>query len=195
MEQIKPRLINTKLLVALLIAMTLMACGNETSKQSADAEGFEVIENELKNKFGKDAYYTDLSIMYDKSIGNMVVVTVTENPESLKMGQWNLSQDTWRQSSEISLQVPSGSKASDFMFQLNDKISLSKLGELVEKSTKQLITEKNLDNPTLSIANVKFPKNGDLSKAEYSINLEPEHGGTTFSFYYKLDGELIKMDY
>ena len=47
----------------------------------------------------------------------------------------------------------------------------------------------------LSTAFIKFPKNGDISKTEYNINLKPENGGTTFRFNYKLNEELIKMDY
>ena len=175
--------------------LTLISCGGGTSKQPANAEGFTEIEKEIKNKFGKDAYYTKLNIMYDKSIGNIVSVTATESPESLKMGEWSLSQNSWRQSSEITLEVSKGSKATDFMFQLNDKINLTKLGELVEKSKKQLTAEKNIENPKLNTTHIYFPKNGDMSKAEYYVHLKPENGGTTFRFSYKLNGELIKMDY
>ncbi|MFK7781712.1 hypothetical protein [Psychroserpens sp.] len=183
-----------KLFLTLIVIILFSSCGSQTSHQEANADGFAIIENELKSKFGDTAYYTDLAIIYDESLGNSISVTVTASPESLTMGQWNLSQDSWQQNSEITLEVPQGTKASDFMFQLNDKISLSKLGELVEKSIEQLKAEKNLSNPKLSIAHVKFPKNGDISITEYAINLKPENGGTTFSFYYKLNGELIKMD-
>ena len=185
----------TQLILIALILTLVCSCGSGTSKQSANAEGFTNIEQELNSKFGNNAYYTDLSISYNSSIGNMISVTVTEDPESLKMGQWINSQDSWKQTSEITLEVPQGSKAADFMFQLNDAISLSQLGTLIEKSSEQLKSEKKLENPTLSIAHVKFPKNVEFSKAEYAINLKPENGGTTFSFYYKLNGELIKMDY
>lgn len=81
------------------------------------------------------------------------------------------------------------------MFQLDEKINLSKLGELVEKSSTQLKTEKDIENPTLHMASILFPKNGDVSKTEYLINLKPENGGTTFRFSYKLNGELLKMNY
>ena len=140
------------------------------------------------------AYYTDLNISYNTSIGNIVGVTVTKAPESLTMGQWNFVQNTWKQNSEITLEVPVESKAADFMYQLNDKINLSKLGELVEKSIKQLKEDKNIENPILSMAFIKFPKNGDRSNTEYAISLKPETGGTTFSFYYTLNGDLIKKD-
>lgn len=172
-----------------------ISCGGNTGDQPATAAGFSNIEKAIKSEFGNDAYFTDINIVYNKSIGNIVGVTVTKDPTSLKMGQWNQAQGTWKQNSEISLEVPKGTKAADFMYQLNDQINLKQLGSLVEKSKKQLQTEKNLDNPTLSIASIIFPKNGDISKTEYIVNLTPEHGGTTFHFYYKLNGDLRKMDY
>ena len=181
--------------LAVIAAMTLLSCGGEISDQPANAEGFGVMETELKSKFGDHAYYTKLTIMYIENIGNAISVITTEKPESLKMGEWSLSQGTWNQQSEITLEVPTGTKAADFMFQLNDHINLSKLGELVEKSSAQLKAEKNIENPTLSIAQIKFPKNGDISEMEYYINLKPENGGTAFSFFYKLNGDFIKMNY
>ncbi len=182
-------------LFVLSILLITSSCSESTRNQPATAEGFKALENEIKNQFGNDAYYTDLTITYNKSIGNIVGVTVTEDPESLKMGQWNLTQDTWRQNSDISIEVPKGTKASDYMFQLGETINLHKLGGLVEQSVQKLKDEKDLINPTLSIAGLNFPDNGDSLKAEYMINLQPENGGTTFSFYYSLDGNLIKMDY
>ncbi len=184
-----------KLIAIIAVIITsLISCGGGVSKQPANAEGFGAIEKEIKNKFGDNAYYTDLAITYNKSIGNIIGVTVTNNPESLKMGQWNSTQGSWKQNSEISLEVPKGSKAADFMFQLNEKINLTKLGELVEKSSLQLSNKQKIKNPELYMAFVKFPNNGDITKAEYTVMLKPENGGTTFTFFYKLNGELIKMD-
>ncbi len=194
--KLKPQMKKIKLIAIVVVTITsLISCGGGISKQPANAEGFGAIEKEIKNKFGENAYYTDLAITYNKSIGNIISVTVTDNPESLKMGEWNLSQNIWKQSSEITLEVPKGSKAADFMFQLNEKINLTKLGELVEKSSSQLTAEKSIENPTLSMAFVKFPKNGDFDKTEYTVMLKPENGGTTFTFFYTLKGELIKMNY
>lgn len=185
-----------KFLFMVIATATLISCGGGVSKQAANAEGFGEIEEELKNKFGDDAYYTDLNISHDKSIGNMISLTVTENPASLKMGEYVYSNHTsWKQNSEVTIEIPEGSQAKDFMFQLDDKISLKKLGELVEVSGKKLTAEKDIKNPHLKMAFVKFPKNGDMSKAQYNIDLTPENGGTTFSFQYRLNGELIEMDY
>lgn len=185
----------TKHIVLLITIGFLVSCAGGTSKQPANSKGFSEIEKELRNKFGENAYYTNLSISYDESIGNMIDVTISKDPSKLKMEEWSAAQNTWNQSSEITLEVPEGSKASDFMFQLNEQINLTKLGELVEKSVKKLQTEKNIENPTLNMAFVKFPDNGDISKAEYTVMLKPKNGGTNFTFFYKLNGEFIKMDY
>ncbi len=184
------KLISTVTIIALLIS-----CGNSTGKESPDKEGFTAIEQNIKDEFGEDAYFTDLTITYNKAIGNIIGVTVTKEPTSLKMGQWNATQGNWTQNSEITLEVPQGTKAADFMFQLDEKINLSKLGELVQASIETLKNEKDIKNPTLQMAAIKFPKNGDVAKTEYLIMLQPENGGTTFSFQYKLNGDLIKMDY
>lgn len=193
MKNFTPKLKRLNLLLVLLLHVT--SCSNSIQNQPATADGFQNIENALKDQFGKGAYYTDLTVTYNKSIGNIVGVTVTEIPESLKMGQWNLTQGNWQQNSDIIIEVPVGTKASDYMFQLGDTISLSKLGALVEQSIQKLKDEKDIKNPILSIAGLNFPDNGDISKAQYMINLQPERGGTTFSFYYTLEGDLTKMDF
>lgn len=188
----------TKIYTTVLLLFSifiLSSCGGNSSNQEATAAGFSEIENQIKEKFGKDAYYTDLSVLFIEGIGNSISVTVTDSPESLKMGQWDLSQNTWTQRSEVTLEIPENSQAKDFMFQLNETINLKKLGELVEKSKSTLFKQKKIDDSKLHIASIQFPDNGDLSKANYSINLKPENGGTTFSFSYTLAGELINMDY
>ncbi|MEZ4796078.1 MAG: hypothetical protein R2785_02805 [Flavobacteriaceae bacterium] len=192
-SQIKLKNVN---LLTLLIAFAIfISCEKGINKQSATANGFSIIEKELKSKFGENAYYTDLLVIYNASIGNIISVTVSEVPESLKMEQWNASQGAWKQNQDISIEVPLGSKASDFMFQLNDTINLTKLGALVERSNSELITQKNIENPKLYIASIKFPKNGDVSKTEYIVVLKPEMGRTSFTFSYNIDEELIKIDY
>ncbi|WP_186754072.1 hypothetical protein [Echinicola salinicaeni] len=178
-----------------LLLTFLNACGSGASIQEANADGFLVIEEALKDQFGEDAYFTDLTISHRQSIGNIISVTVTSDPSSLKMGQWTQSNDSWTQTSDIRLEVPEGMNASDFMFQLGDPIDLGRLGDLVEKSKDKLEEEKEIQNPSLQMAIVKIPKDGVRSKIEYLILLQPENGGTTFTYSYDLNGNFISMDY
>lgn len=183
------------LALAFWVASALFSCSGNVSDLPATAEGFSKIEEALKSKFGDAAFYTDINIVHDKSVGNIVGVTVTKDPESLGMGQWNHIQGNWTQNSEISLEVPPGTQAADFMFQLNEELNLSTLGRLIEESKVQLKREKKLENPKMTMASILFPKNGEAAKTQYLIDLQPENGGTTFSFYYNLSGELNEMDY
>ena len=183
-----------KLSIAMMAFVTLISCGGASNAES-NAKGFTALQDELKSEFGENAYYTKLSILHVESIGNSIAATVTKDPSSLKMGEWSYTQGSWTQSSELTLEISEGSKAEDFMFQLGDKINLTKLGELVETSKKKLTAEKQIENPRLNMAFVKIPRSQDISKAQYSVSLEPENGGTSFSFFYKLDGEFIEMNY
>ncbi len=182
-------------LTILMIAITLVSCSGDVAKQPATSDGFTGIEKELKNEFGDDAYYTELTIIYNESIGNSISATVTDAPESLKMGQWTYSLGNWKQTSELSLELPQGTKAADFMFQLDKKIGLRRLGELVEKSSKKLNETKDINNPRLEMAFIKYPKNGNANEAQYIVKLQPEHGGTSFTFSYQMDGSFLEMDY
>lgn len=178
-----------------IATITVISCGGGAAKQPATADGFAGIEEELKNEFSDGAYYTELVIIYNETIGNSISTTVTVDPESLKMGQWTYSMGNWTQTSEITLEVPQGTKAADFMFQLGEKVNLATLGDLVEKSKAQLTDEKNIENPSLHMAMVKMPKDGDEAKMEYVVMVKPENGGTTFTYSYGLNGQLIDVNY
>ena len=81
------------------------------------------------------------------------------------MGSHGYSNHTsWKQNSEIILEVPEGAKASDFMFQLDEKINLKKLGELVETSKQKLTAEKSIDNPHLEMAFIKFMPQSEIAE-------------------------------
>ena len=180
-----------KLSTMIFASLAMLSCGSSLSS----SESLSDIETQLNSQFGDNAYYTEISITHNKAIGHIVNAVVTDSPESLQMGQWTQTQGTWTQTSNISIEIPEGTKAADFMFQLTGDINLKKLDQLVEDSKKNLSEEKQIKNPTLHMAFIKYPDTGEVSKAEYMVMLQPEHGGTTFTYAYTIGGELINMDY
>jgi hypothetical protein len=81
------------------------------------------------------------------------------------------------------------------MYKLTGYITLEKLEELIEKAKTHLAKEKGIKESKLALAAIKYPEVAEGAEAEFLINLEPDTGGTTFSYLYNLSGELIEMDY
>lgn len=177
-----------------IVAITFTAC-NQTEKGGYQtAESFGNLKKELTDKFGKDAYYTDFNVTNNDN-GIVVSVTETKNPSSLKMEQWTSLNGGWTQNSEVTLEISGGAKAEDFMFQLDKIMNIELLGKLIEQSKQKVITEKKIKEITVKTVMMNAPKDGNFNTTKYFITLEPKQGGTTFNFWYNLDGTLDKFDY
>jgi hypothetical protein len=169
----------------------LFSCGSEGST----SQSFSSVKENIENKFGSDAYFSELSVTHNESIGYIINVMTTNDPESNKMAEWTYSNGDWTQTSDVSLEVPDGYSAEDFMYKLTGYITLEKLEELIEKAKTHLAKEKGIKESKLALAAIKYPEVAEGAEAEFLINLEPDTGGTTFSYLYNLSGELIEMDY
>ncbi|TPN81216.1 hypothetical protein [Aquimarina algicola] len=180
-----------KLILVIATGLLLCSCGG---KLSDDKAGFQEIESKLNDKFGDDAFYTSIMVAYTEQIGMLVDATGTDDPESLKLEEWNWVQNNWTQKSDVTLEI-TGGEAKDFMFTLGDKISISKLGELAETAKKKLKDEKEIDEAIVTVARIDSPNDGDKSKLGYNLTLEPKNGGTSFHFSYDLDGNLKDFTY
>lgn len=182
----------TQIFCALGLALTLFSCGKNTDYQ--DATSIAEFKNELIDKFGKDAYYTNIGIMNSKT-GSVVNVSETSNPSSLKMSEWTKLQGTWKETAEISLEVSGDTNPAEFMFKLGEKVDLDLVGKLVEQSKQKVASEKNIKELYVKNIFINAPKNGNLDEMVYHIAIEPKNGGTTFTFFYHLDGSLKDFSY
>lgn len=184
--------IRNLLLVAVSI-FTLVSCGSGGG--SGSDQDFSSVKENIEDKFGADAYFTELSVTHNDAIGYIINVMTTNDPASLKMAEWTYSNGDWKQTSDVFLEIPEGYAAEDFMFKLAGYITLEKLDKLIEKSKTHLAKEKGIEKSKLALAAIKYPEVAEGAEAEFIINLQPETGGTTFAFSYDLEGELIEMDY
>lgn len=175
--------------------LAVVSCGIGPKNYSQDAAGMEAWGEDMKAKFGADAWYTQLGLSYSDGTPG-VTVTETDDPASLKMREWIWSNYAgWKQTSDVTLEIEDGTPAEVFMFQLDKEVSIKMVGELVEKSKTQLTAEKNIDNPRIKTVFMSAPDDGDKSRMRIDITLEPENGGTRFRFEYNLAGELESFDY
>lgn len=181
----------TRLFCALGAAVVLFSCKN-TDYQ--DASTITELKNELQSKFGKEAYYTQISVTNSKT-GSVVVVSQTSDPASLKMSDWTKLQGFWKETAEIALEVSEGVNPADFMFKLGEKVDLDLVGKLVDQSKEKVISEKKIKDVFVKHININAPNDGDFSRMFYYISIEPKGGGTTFTFYYDLQGNLTRFDY
>lgn len=169
-----------------------------TTVYTSDAAGFEKLQNDMKSKFGDDAYYSGFSVGYTpegNSKGLTPTIEVTNDPESLMLEGWVYSSYAgWVNNTEITMEIPEDTEATEFLFQLDGQFDLKKLGELVELSAEKLAKEKNIENAQLSMATYSTG-DGPVEDATIMILMQPENGGTNFTFQYDLDGELISFNY
>lgn len=174
------------------MALLVASCGLVSKNYTQDAAGIEMLGEDLKDKFGTDAWYTDLGLGYSDGVP-VVSATETDDPASLKMREWGwTSRIGWRQISDVTLKIEDGVPAETFMFQLGGEVDMKFVGELVEKSKEKLTVEKNIAKPRIKLVDVSTRDGGDIS---IFITLEPENGGTAFRFFYNLAGELVRFDY
>ena len=202
-NKVRTSKVKQKFLYVLCMCVSLLfatSCGSNVSKLSTDAEGFEKIQQELISKFGADAYYDQIYIGNNLPAnrpggGIWIHVNVTNKPESLKMEEWAYASHTgWKQTSDITVEIPDDTDMKEFLFQLKGKFDLKKVGEMVESSAKKLADEKNLKNAVMNSAMLNT-YNRPTSETRVHIDMTPENGGTKFGFKYDLDGNLEDFSY
>jgi hypothetical protein len=186
-------------LVALLICIVIgmNACSLVSSlgsSYSTSKEGFEKLGKDLESKFGKESYYTDITLSYDKTVGDMLNIKVAKDPNTLTMEEHNYMRGVWQKKSDITLEIEGGANPKEFMMTL-DEAKLNTVWPLIEQSKKKLLDEKKLAETVLKMITIQVPDNGEKTTTTIYILLEPKTGGTQFSFVYDLSGKLVSFNY
>lgn len=174
------------------LAVAFISCGKKKAYDNADALG--KLKTELVDKFGKDAHYTNFNVINDEN-GTVVSVTVTKDPSSLKMEQWTSVNGSWKQNSEVTLEISGSAKAEEFMFKLDKIMDIDLLAKCVEEAKKKVVAEKKIAEVSVNTIGMNAPSDGNFNTTKYFITIKPKQGGTSFNFWYNLDGTLDKFDY
>jgi len=183
------------LLSGLIVTLFLQSCGKSYTH---DAAGMKMLNQDLIEKFGADAWYTNVSYSVSPDNKNIYVVSadLTDNPESLTQDRWLKEDNTWQKVAKVNLDIQNGA-ARDYMFQLDrGHISLETLGKLITDTRTTLEKEKSLTGLKLRIA-IVATSNVVLSQQErfsYTVILEDEEGNT-YSATYDLDGKVRNRNF
>ncbi|HCO67345.1 MAG TPA: hypothetical protein DIT04_06275 [Dysgonomonas sp.] len=187
-------------LTGFILSLFFFISCNSEPKYTQDVSGFEMIQNDLQKRFGADAYYTDISIINsptaESGTGISLHLTVTKDPQSMKMQEWIYNPHTsWNNTTNITLKIPEGDNATSYMYQLGEKFDLKKIGQLIDNSARKIEEEKNIEKVVLDRVLLKTPDNADVSETTVFIRMKPHNGGTSFNFRYDLEGKLLAFDY
>ncbi len=183
------------LLLGIVTALFLQSCGKSYTH---DAPGIKELNQDLKEKFGADAWYTNVSYSVSPDNKNIYVVSAdqTDNPESLMQERWLKEGNTWQKIAKVNLDIQNGAPR-DYMFQLDQGgISLETLGQLITDTRDSLQKEKGLTELKLKIAivatsNIVLNKNDRYS---YTVIFEdPENN--SYSATYDLNGKIKNRNF
>ncbi len=182
-----------KKITYILILSLIIACGKKKDF-TKNAASIKDLKQELINKFGKEAFYTELAVINNEN-GITVKANTTKDPSSLKMESWNYFNGAWNQTAKITLELSGDSKAADYMYKLNREIvNFDLLGKLVEQSKNKVIEEKKIKEVFINSIFINAPNDGDFNNMEYYLTVISESDGASFNFWYKMDGTLRKFD-
>jgi len=149
------------------------------------------MNEELKNKFGENAWYTSIVIRGKNGTNNTITVDQTDDPNSLKQEQFSYSNGFWEKKTDISLRIDGG-QPQDYMFQLDKEVSIEKLYALMEESLATLEKEEGVSDAHVSFTSIKS-SNEMTRKVDgiiYTISLYSNGENKSYSFVYNLNGEL-----
>ncbi len=183
-------------LVLLACSTFLYCCKPKKEKAFQTGEGITGVVSKLNDAFGKDAYYTDITISFVKNVGTTVSATGTKDPGSAKLTSKLNAGGDWQDVSDVTLEVSGGAKPADFMFTLAQVDGLKKVPDMVKVAIETVKKEKNFDVVAEHVS-VKYPsrKLSPNDSWNYSVNLAPENGGTSFIALFDDKGQYQRIIY
>lgn len=156
--------------------------------------GMAVLDKEIKEEFGKDAWFTRIELSNKSGSDDAISLDMSKDPNSLQQEQWTQYHGIWNKEANVTLSVQ-GAEPKAFMFQLDKEASLPMLGELMEKSVAQLRTEKGIEDPQVIFGQIRsnHAMNDKHSGIMYHIAIESKKAAKSFYFIYDLDGHLVSL--
>lgn len=172
-------------------ALSLVACKGNYEHNAA---GFKELNEELKSKFGAEAYYTiiNMSAAGDETMGYTVFVDKTDSLDDIRQERWVLDGGSWMSGGFANMQVDRNNP-NDYKFQLDKEVKVELLGQLITDSKAAFIAENKGDKPVMKLAQVNTNTTVTDEKTKYRYTVKLAQSGTNdeHSYTYDRDGKLI----
>lgn len=160
---------------------------------SYDEVGMEKLEQILEQKFGQDAWYSEITVLSQSEDETLIRVKETKDKEFLKGKTWVKQGDTWMDMENIQFTFDDGNPESHF-FQLNKAVSLDTLIALTQRCLKQLENEglKEISVYFISIQSAPIVKSAS-QRYLYSVSLMDKSSGEKYYFQFDSQGKPVNQ--
>lgn len=168
-------------------------------KVAFDTDGMQGLSEELIEKFGAGAWYSELSILNVSDDESAVQVKVTDNPNSLRAKSWLRQAEKWVPLDDVMLQF-TDNQPKNHLFQISDDsdqaINLTTLIELIQASNERL-NHEGISNYKIHFASIQSAQLVKRSEERilYNISYWGKTNDISYSFVYDLNKRLIAFNH
>lgn len=154
----------------------------------------EQLQKELTEKFGAEAWYSEITVLSPTLDETMIRVKETKDPNSLKGKTWVKESDSWIPSDDVLFQFNDG-KPENHLFQLNKKVTIQRLVQLIDTSKKSL-RQKSIDDAVIHFVSIQSAQMviNPARRVLYNISFQSKDRDRSYSFIYDLNGKLISFN-
>lgn len=176
------------LLMVLVFIMVFPSC---KFKLSYDEAGMTKLEQILADKFGEQAWYSEITVLSAGDNETMIRVKETKEEGFQKGKTWVKQGDTWMNMENIQYTFDDDNPQSHF-FQLNKTVSLDTLIALTQRSRKQLEDEglNELSVHYISVQSAPIVRNAN-QRFLYFVSLQDNNSGEKYDFRFDMQGNPV----
>lgn len=181
------------------LLLTVTSCGliQKIEPVFNSVEEMNTLIADLKTRFGEQAQYNRITMLYDKSAANVYNLSVLSTENQQLLHEWQYTYGGWKKAADVTMTLNSG-KPTDYVFTLQNT-DLTKLVALAPDAKTQIATTRKIDPNLLTIRSVSVYKPNLLTSANDTRLLilveKSENNETTlFKVEYDQNGKLKHID-
>lgn len=180
-----------KKIFILVLFMGIVSCNK--SEEEFSEEYFNDIKNTISAKFGKDSYFTGVTI--NNTAQETIISALRTGKDShLNATCYVYTNELWKELFKQPLEISPGEKSEQYMFQLDEKIDPYTLAKIVNAAKKDIRDRIDVKELKLEQLAMRPPKSGNLPTIHYDVTIRSDSLERNFNYRYNIDGTLYDAD-